>query len=92
MRYLSPKLQDEAPIIPEVFPGEASKKYLEILFINAEQFPFENEIAIYENKLAIMSLSRDEKIGLLIESKTISDTMKAVFNLAWIGATDFVAR
>ena len=56
----------------------------------AHTYQFENEIAIYGKKVAIMSLSAGESIGILIESETLSCTMRAVFNLAWIGASNFI--
>lgn len=47
-------------------------------------FPFKNEINIFENKVAIISLK--EQIGILIESMDAADTQRAFFELAWIGA------
>ena len=74
------------------FPHYKQSSLLEILFVNPGEFPFKNDIAIYEDKVAIMSLSKDEIISILIENKNVADTMKAVFDLSWLGATSFIAR
>ena len=91
VRYLSPQPLRGHDLIEELFPEGPDAGLLEILFINPNQFPFQNEIAIYGDKVAIMSLSRKEQIAILIESKTVSSTMKAIFDLAWIGACGFIA-
>lgn len=92
VRYLSPRPPRGNAFVDELLPSSLDESLLEILFINPEQFPFENEIAIYGNKVALMSLSKNEQMALLIESETVAATMRAVFDLAWIGATSFVAR
>lgn len=91
-RYLSPKMSGPADLVSSFFPAKADPDLLEILFINPDEFPFQNEVAIYENKVAIMSLSKEEQIAILIESHTFSNTMRNIFDLAWLGATCFVAR
>ncbi|MDC0358973.1 helix-turn-helix domain-containing protein [Oligoflexia bacterium] len=90
-RYLSPQPINQADLINHFFPKGANPDLLEILFINPEEFPFKNELAIYENKVAIMSLSEEEQIAILVESHTFSDTMRNIFDLSWLGATCFVA-
>jgi len=92
VRYLSPRPERGLEVFEELFPRGADLGLLEVLFINPEQFPFKNEIAIYGNKVAIMSLAQEELIGILIESSTVSLSMKSVFDLAWIGASSFIAR
>jgi hypothetical protein len=73
-----------------------SKNYdpnlIEILLVNKDQFPFENEILIFGNTVGIVSLKKEELLGLLVESATFARTMRAVFDLAWLGATAFVAK
>jgi sugar-specific transcriptional regulator TrmB len=45
---------------------------------------FSPEINIYDNKVMIASLK--EKLGIIIESKEISDAMKTIFEMAWAEA------
>lgn len=42
-----------------------------------------NEINIYDNKLAIVSIGKRELLGIVIESESIVDTQKSIFELAW---------
>jgi len=65
---------------------------IEILLVNRDQFLFENEVLIFGSFVGIVSLNQDELLGLIVESQTFARTMKAVFDLAWLGATTFVAK
>lgn len=56
--------------------------------VPAELFPCENEINIYGNKISILSLT-DEMIAVVIESESIANTQRAIFELAWRGAKEF---
>lgn len=58
------------------------KELRETIMIPKEKFPITNEINIYQNKVAIISLG-EEKVGVIIESKQVADTQRAIFNLLW---------
>ena len=60
--------------------------------MNRDQFLFENEVLVFNNSVGIVSLNQDELLGLIVESPAFARTMKAVFDLAWLGATAFVAK
>ena len=92
VRYLSPRPQSGTMALADFFQTLGDSELIEVLFINPQQFPFSNEIAIYGSKVALMTLSREEPIGVLIESQQAAQTMKAIFDLAWIGASSFIAR
>ena len=92
MRLLSPSTEEARQFIKRFYPKKYPEELVEILFVNPKEFMFENQISIYENKVAIMSLSPDELIGMHIESAVYARTQRAVFNLAWLGATAFVAQ
>lgn len=51
--------------------------------VPAEKFPFGVEINIWDNKIAIMSYTKAEMIGVLIESKELYKTLRSVFELCW---------
>lgn len=91
-RYLSPTTVESVKVMLPFLPKDYDPALIEILLVNKEQFPFENEVLIFGNTVGIVSLNRDELLGLLIESPTFARTMKAVFDLAWLGATAFVAK
>ncbi|MBI5411717.1 hypothetical protein HZA43_00910 [Candidatus Peregrinibacteria bacterium] len=91
-RYISTATDECVDLIDAFYPKQYDPNLLEILMVNKAQFLFQNEIAIYGNKVAVMSLNREELIGLMVESTTFAQSMKAVFDLAWLGATAFVAK
>lgn len=45
-----------------------------------------NEINIYDDKVAIVSISRNELLGVIIESGEIANTHRAIFEMAWKSA------
>lgn len=91
-RYLSPNTVESVHVIDPFLPKSFDQNLIEILLVNKDQFPFTNEILIFGNTVGIVSLNRDELLGLLVDSATLSQTMRAVFDLAWLGATAFVAK
>ncbi|MEK7672895.1 MAG: helix-turn-helix domain-containing protein [Patescibacteria group bacterium] len=91
-RYLAPVTGEGTDLIDEFYPKDYDRNLVEMLLVNKDEFFFENEIAIYENKVAVLSLNPNELIGLLIESPTFAKSMRSIFNLAWLGATAFVAK
>jgi predicted transcriptional regulator len=91
-RYLSPTTVESVHVIDPFLPKEHDQNLIEILLVNKDQFLFENEILIFGNSVGIVSLKEGELLGLIVESTTFARTMKAVFDLAWLGATAFVAK
>lgn len=91
-RYLSPTTVETVHVMDQFLPKKFDPNLLEILLVNKNQFLFENEVVIFGNSVGIVSLHRDELLGVIIESPTFARTMKAVFDLAWLGATAFVAK
>lgn len=91
-RYLSPNTVDSVAVMQKFLPAKYDRNLLEILLVNKDQFPFENEVLIFGNSVGIVSLNNDELLALIVESPTFARTMKAVFDLAWLGATAFVAK
>lgn len=91
-RYLSPTTVESVHVLRPFLPKQYDQNLLEILLVNKDQFLFENEVLIFNNSVGIVSLNTDELLGLIVESPTFARTMKAVFDLAWLGATAFVAK
>jgi HTH-type transcriptional regulator, sugar sensing transcriptional regulator len=54
----------------------------EMRLLPKDQYPFANEINIYNDKVAIISFS-DELIGMIIQSKEIANTQRAIFQMCW---------
>lgn len=59
----------------------------ESLVVPRDKFYFTTETNIYNNK--ILTVSWKEEFAVIIESKEITDAMKKVFELAWLGAKQF---
>lgn len=91
-RIISPSSPEALRFLEEFYPKRYDPNLIEIFFVNPTEFQFENDIIIFENKVAIVSLNPDELIGVTIESPVYARTEKAIFGLAWLGATAFVAR
>jgi len=91
-RMLSPHSPQALQYLGRYYPQGFDTSLVEILFVHPRQFPFEYEITIYGDKVAILSLNPDERMGLIIESPVYARTQRAIFRLAWLGATSFVAK
>jgi len=65
--------------------GKDNKYNREIRLVNAKEFPMQNEINIYDNKVAIISFSEEEAdiFGVIIESKEVAETQRQIFEMAW---------
>jgi HTH-type transcriptional regulator, sugar sensing transcriptional regulator len=54
-------------------------------YISYKTFPFEADITIFDNKVALESYGRKKEkiLGILIEDKEIADSIRAMFNYIW---------
>jgi sugar-specific transcriptional regulator TrmB len=91
-RLLCPNDEYNSNHIKENLQDRIKAGTLEIFAVNPELFPVKNMQYIYEDKVATISLDKDEMIGVIIESKSNAETSRSIFNLAWLGATSFVAK
>ncbi len=91
-RWLSPSTEASREFLSQFYPENFPHELVEILFVNPKEFAFENQIAIFDNFVTIVSLNPNELMGISIESPVHAHTQKAIFNLSWLGATSFVAR
>lgn len=57
----------------------------EIRQIDEKQFPFDFDIYLFDKKIALSS-SDGDVWGIIIESKPVHDSMKSLFEIAWISA------
>ena len=53
----------------------------EVYLIPKEDFPFKNEINIYDDKVAI--ISHEDQMGVIIQNKNIADTQRSIFKFAF---------
>ena len=73
---------EKGPILPEK-EGKCERHHIPL-----EKFPFTTDITIYGGKLAI-GTNRGKLMGVIIESKEISEALRAVFDLAWEGSNKY---
>jgi sugar-specific transcriptional regulator TrmB len=52
-------------------------------FIDPNLYSFKNEIDIYGDNVGIMSLPKGSEHGIIIRSKSVADSLRTVFELAW---------
>ena len=69
---------------PQIFLPELS----EMRMVPYDKFPIHSDILLYDNKVAMVSL-KGKLVGVIIENKTIIDTLRSVFNLAWEAAEKY---
>jgi len=74
-------------IIPSDEAGKLVKSqdalyHREMRLIQKDKYNFTNEINIYDDKVAIISFA-DELIGMIIESREIAATQRAIFQMVW---------
>ncbi|MBU2213209.1 hypothetical protein KKC44_02790 [Patescibacteria group bacterium] len=57
----------------------------EIRLVSKKDFDFNNEIKIYDNKVAIISFgeTKEDMFGVIIESKEVAETQRQIFEMAW---------
>src|SRR5262249_38421623 len=77
VRYISPRPEEGPGLVAEFLGAHGDSSLLEIVFVNPSLYPFQNEIAIFDNWVAILSLTKREQYALLIESQSAARTMKA---------------
>lgn len=58
------------------------KELRESIIVPFEEFPIRGEVIVYEDKVAITSLT-DEKISIIIESQQNAENQRAIINLLW---------
>lgn len=90
-RIICPSSQEAFTYIKDYYPADFPTELIEILFVNPQEFWFDHQITIYDDKVAVISLDKDEQIGMIFESPVYARSQRAIFNLAWLGASSFIA-
>ena len=57
------------------------KELREVYLIPQDKYPIQNEINIYDDKLAI--ISHEDEVGVIIQNKAIADTQRAIFMMTF---------
>ena len=74
----------ETPEAKKIFTPEKNLKELrQLKFISPEKYTFTNEIDIYADKVSIISLDPDNIYGVIIQSTSMADTQRNIYELLW---------
>ncbi len=63
------------------------RRYTDIRVIPAKTYDIKNDIIIYNDVFAIMSLVKDHLVGVEIENAEIAKTQRSIFDIVWSVAT-----
>lgn len=78
VKVVTPKNKDHK------FCRENDKTFLrETKFLSQDVIPIEIEINIYGNKTAFFSYKDDEMFAVILDSATVANSMKSIFNFCW---------
>ena len=91
-RFISPRSVKAETFCDKFFPKEYNEALLEVFLISPDEFNFDSEITIFAGSIAILNLNEENPIGILIENPELFHTQKAIFDLAWLGATSFITQ
>jgi hypothetical protein len=70
--------------------GSSIKNLRETREIPLDKYPFRIEGMIYNDKMSFNTIEKGgPMVGIIIESKQIAETQKALFDLAWDGALKY---
>ncbi len=90
-RMICPASKEAFEYKKRYYPKNCPPDFVEFLFVNRKEFWFQHEITIYDNKVAVISLNKEELVGMIFESHMYTESQTAIFNMAWLGASNFVA-
>lgn len=90
-KLMSPHSIEGLRHLGQCYPQGFHTHLVEVLFVDPENFPFEYQVMIYGDKVAILSLNPEEPLGMVLESAVYARTQRAIFKLAWAGAEQFAA-
>ncbi len=90
--YAPLRVEQQMSVKAIVTTGNKTEKYTELnksefretKIISSEKFPFEHEINVYGNKVAIINHNKNSPLlGIIIDNPQISTTFRSWFNLTW---------
>jgi len=85
VRILVEDVKSVRDFFSKEYPKLSKKKNLliESRWMPKDILKFKNEINIYNDKVSIVSLAKNELLGVVFESHEIAKTHKAIFDMAW---------
>lgn len=74
---------DTGTAVQQFSPERNKKELRRLRFISPDIYTFKNEIDVYGDSVSIISLAKGTEHGVIIQSKEISDSMRALFETLW---------
>lgn len=81
--------KDSENILKDILSEEYIASKIRLLFVNPREFYLENLVYIYDDNVSIISLNPGEHLAVVIKSQVYADTSRTIFNLSWLGASNF---
>ncbi len=91
-RFISPWTSVSEKFRGNFFPADFDQKLLEVFLISQDEFHFDSEISVFGGVVSLINLDPRNPVGVIIENPEVYRTQKAIFDLAWLGATSFVSQ
>lgn len=90
--YAAARVEQKIGVKAIVSSGEKTDQYIQLnekelretKIVSSDKFPFENELNIYGNKIAIINHRDNTQLfGVIIDSKIVAETFRSWFDLTW---------
>lgn len=81
--FIAPDTQRVKNYVRDKYRKFGLKNVPEVKVLPAEMFTVFAEMDLYDNKTAIISLSQTEKMGIIIESKIVYNSLSSIFEVMW---------
>ena len=69
--------------VKEFSPERNQKELRTVRFLSPNMYHFKNEIDIYDDNIGITSHSKGHEHGIIIRSRSVAESMRAVFEALW---------
>ena len=96
--YVPQRIKKGIKVKAIVTADEAGRKHMQegpefarvTRFVPLDKFPFRVEAMIYADKISFFTCEKNgPQVGIIIESKVITQTQRSIFALAWDGAAKY---
>ena len=82
-RFIAPQTIKSKKYVQEKYTAVGLINTPKVKFLSAEMFNFLAELDLYDNKVAIISLSQEEQMGIIIESRIVAQSLGSIFEVMW---------
>lgn len=82
-RFIAPDTPKVKNYIRDKYRKFGLENAPEVKVLPAEMFTVFAEMDLFDNKVAIISLSQEEKMGIIIESKIVYNSLSSIFDVMW---------